>query len=329
MKHFLWYRYRYKAPLPVLVLMFLCSICSAEISAGDSNFSRVDREVDGLPAAQTRTLDGLARALAGVSSNDADRARAIYRWIRKNVTYDTAGLRAIEQGSVDIWQSIRSPEQAAEEALKRRTGVCAHFSFLYSALGRRMGLPVKNVYGWHLPYAKKNPAGYARIYKGRPDHLWNAVMVDGSWRLIDAVTGDFLTGPAFMIRTHYPENPYWQLLDAPVKRDIDRGAALVLPAMKKHGLKLLQPREYLLFTGGAVTIVLEAVKPITLYGTIVRDNDPDDHTAASVHWKGNRAEIVYDFSRESPEKTCSFVVSALSATGKPEILVMVKVIRMH
>ena len=65
----------------------------------------------------------------------------------------------------------------AVQALKRKSGDCTEFMYLFTALARANGIPTRNIAGF---VAKEN-----RILRPADYHNWNEVYLDGSWHLVD------------------------------------------------------------------------------------------------------------------------------------------------
>ena len=189
----------------------------------------------------------LAQQITQGATNEAMRARALYTWITEHIRYDVQEWAHITGGG-SAYMNAHDPLSVIE----RGTTVCAGYAWLYDAMARSVGLDSTFL------------IGAVRGYRGTPDdalvsafkHAWNAVRVDGDWRLLDATWGARQTGeaaadhqarqayyfdtpPRQMIFDHLPESPDWQLLDEPLP---DAKAFHTLPNLKpaffQHGLRL-------------------------------------------------------------------------------------------
>lgn len=189
----------------------------------------------------------LAQQITQGATNEAQRARALYDWITTNIRYDVEEWAHITGGG-SSYMNAHDPLSV----LARGTTVCAGYSWLFDAMARSVGLDSTFL------------IGSVRGYRGTPDdalvsafkHAWNAVRIDGEWRLLDATWGarqtgesetDYLerqsyyfdTPPNQMIFDHLPESPEWQLLEEPIP---SVGAFNYLPNLKpaffQHGLQL-------------------------------------------------------------------------------------------
>jgi hypothetical protein len=168
------------------------------------------------PKEMEQSIAGLAEYLASGAKNDRDKARLIYRWITDRIAYDVEGFLSGKIG-----------DNGAANVLKTRKAVCEGSANLFLALGQAAGLEVVKVHG----FAKG--VGYQPGQKiTKSNHAWNAVKIDGQWRLVDATWGAgsvgdkkflkryrdyyFLTPPEQLIFSHLPDNGHWQLLEPPV-----------------------------------------------------------------------------------------------------------------
>lgn len=101
----------------------------------------------------------LARELASDAANEGDVVRAIYGWIRDNISYDTDKAAQL----ADATGYVPDPD----ETLDARTGICFDYASLAAAMFRSLGLPCKIITGYVSP---------DDIY-----HAWNMIYIDGEW----------------------------------------------------------------------------------------------------------------------------------------------------
>lgn len=168
-----------------------------------------------VPEQYTQDANRLADYLTGAANVPRQKAERIYNWIAANINYDIYMLRAPKGAVRDC-----SPPTV----LKRRQSVCAGYATLFEAMAKRAGLKVETVTG----------VGRSQAGGAAESHAWNAVMLDGEWKLLDCtwgagfVNGDdfhraysdfyFLSDPHEFLTTHFPDDPKWQLVDPPISR---------------------------------------------------------------------------------------------------------------
>ena len=199
----------------------------------------IDAHALAVPANARNSVAALAATLTGPARGEREKARAIYCWIATNIGY--ASKEALPDAQSD---------SSAEAVLKRGTAVCAGFSDLFTALAHAAGLEAESING----YAKG--VGYragGRI-SGPTNHAWNAVKIDGEWRLVDCTWGAgsvengvyvkrfsafyFLTPPRAFAWLHFPTDPRWQLLDAPMTLAEFEDLPVVRVPFFEYGLSL-------------------------------------------------------------------------------------------
>jgi hypothetical protein len=153
-----------------------------------------------------RTPETLAAYLTDGLRTDREKARAIFRWITDRIEYDVASYFSGELRPMD-----------AAQILAKRKAVCDGYSMLFSQLAKLAKLQVKNITG----YAKGAPSGRSENAQ-IPNHVWNAVLIDGRWYALDAtwgagyvdsagfhhITDDFyfLAPPERLLVSHYAVN---------------------------------------------------------------------------------------------------------------------------
>lgn len=146
-------------------------------------------------------------------SSEEDRVRAAYYWVTENIAYDVEGYYT---GKGIIFTAL--------DAIKYKKAVCAGYADLLNYFFAEMGLQHKRVTG---------ASRTSHTFTVHPDslgsdHAWNAVQIDGEWKLMDATWGSgylgrreflkerkdeyFLMDPSIFIFTHLPDYTNWQLL---------------------------------------------------------------------------------------------------------------------
>jgi hypothetical protein len=181
------------------------------------------------PAEVETTPAKLAAYLVKPAQSSEDKVRLIYRWVADRIAYDLPGLH----GKTEVDSSIAG-------VLKSRKAVCAGYSRLFEALAKEAGLEVVSVSG--------NAASY-----GIGPHAWNAVKLNGSWRLLDTTWGagstdangftkkfdEYYLFPPHeqLIFTHLPDDAKWQLVPKPVTETQFRAFPEISSELFEYGFK--------------------------------------------------------------------------------------------
>ena len=185
------------------------------------SYEEIDRHALSAPASARATVESLAAYLIEPAKNDREKARAIFRWIAANIDYN-----------VQVFFRGGSGPTAAADVLKSGKSVCYGYSDLYLALAKEAGLEAAMVSGYGKGYGYQPGDNFS----GPSNHAWNAVLINGSWYLIDStwgagyVSGEgryvrhfddhyFMTPPTQFIYDHLPEEERWQLLDCPISEE--------------------------------------------------------------------------------------------------------------
>lgn len=216
----------------------------------------------------------LARQLVGQSTGDEEKARALYSWLTQNITYDTQAYFSGDYG-----------DNSPETVLRRRSGVCSGYARLFKVMAEAVGLEAAVVVGFSKGYSFD-----ANAPLKESDHAWNAVKIEGQWRLLDATWGAgyiderrrfvrqvdphwFLTDPEQFVFSHLPEDQKWQLLDQPLSAEDYRRRPRVKPLLFDYELKLVSHPEALIEAEEQLQVVVEAGQPCGLMAALEREGE--------------------------------------------------------
>jgi transglutaminase/protease-like cytokinesis protein 3 len=162
-------------------------------------------------------MRSLVSYLIDDTQSELERVRALWIWEATHVVYDGRRFSVRDVPSLD-----------AELVFIRRAGVCIDYSVLFERLAMLAGIRAPVVVGVASGYPKA-------ILLGDASHAWNAARIDGAWYLLDVTWSSgyldesftfhhadppdesyFLAEPARFVRSHLPEDPFWQLLPRPI-----------------------------------------------------------------------------------------------------------------
>lgn len=123
-------------------------------------------------------VDDRLDAILALANNDHEKAWLIYQWVTRHFRHDSR-----------LASKIGDPGKHSLDALyKQAGGSCAVYANVVHRLLVRAGLDVKTVYGTVKANAGSTSRGAAI------NHVWNAVKIDGQWRVIDATWGSGYVG---------------------------------------------------------------------------------------------------------------------------------------
>lgn len=220
-----------------------------------------DENIDGLPvheptnfhAANMNLVDKSARFISSLPpmtnsmslaqgyicrpyKSDVQRLRAIFTWVSEKIAWEEP-LDGLE---VDI-----------KRVLQAKRGTPEEIALLVHEMCGAVGLHSEIIHGY-----LKNPGDVLDLESlSRPNHWWNAVLVDGEWRMMDCALANptnpqrsrfvttnssiaeswyFLARPLQFCYTHVPLYPEEQHIVPPVSPDV----LLALPAVCPQYFKL-------------------------------------------------------------------------------------------
>ncbi len=273
--------------LTILLFFFLGQTGSLHGQASETDrFYHVDEHVENTPSGAEQSLASLAAYLIEPFDSEIYKTRAIFRWITDNISYDTANFLAGRRSATE-----------PELVLRAGTAQCGGYSALFQQLAEKAGLQSRIISGHSKGYGF-NPSGEQNV---DTNHQWNAVYIDGSWKLIDATWGAgyisastrsfvrsfnehyFLTPPEAFIFDHFPENPEDQFLDEPLSKEEYLELVWVRPPFFEHELRLRSHEQRSIETHGPVTLEIELPENRVLTAMLKRDGQQQSSNQVLVH----------------------------------------------
>lgn len=227
------------------------------------SYSQDYKNVDGLVKNYPKSFENTS-VLASKISNDfkteSEKARAIFCWIAYNVEYDVKTFLNPEAQSFSYRNETEKLEklkkiedQIIYRSFRRKMAVCEGYSVLYTHLAKLVGLNSEVIKG-----ASKTVLTDIGIKRIVENHDWNAVQIDGNWRLVDVTWGagfyDYNTqkfnqkfNPVYFdlpsnyfFMNHFPTSATWN------KEPLDKNLYLKLPLVYEKFLKekyeILEPK---------------------------------------------------------------------------------------
>lgn len=216
--------------LPLIRILLITILILATLPS-PAQYQAIDRHALRAPHSLRDSLPGLVDYLLEPARTEREKARSLYTWLTHTITYDE-----------DASRQERRINQSTGDILRRGHGICFDFSVLYAELCRQAGLQCVSVSG----YSRQGLG--AMEMPSTPNHSWNAIFLEGQWRLADPTWGIppgqdeltanydtdyFLTPPRLFILNHLPAMPMWQLLPCPITPgEFSRPAEGLLPLIE-------------------------------------------------------------------------------------------------
>jgi hypothetical protein len=213
----------------ILIAGLLLSL-SFSSSAQLRTYKKADSCAALYPHHSLKDLNVLSQRLTSGLTTDEDKFRSIYRWVCTNIATDIelvelnrAKRKQLSGEKLEDWNREINDRMLNLLVEGHRT-LCTGYAWLVKELSRRSGIhcEIINGYGRRMGSNVTGP-GFA-------NHSWNAVKLNGEWRLcdptwsagfVDLATGTFrfqfedayfLTDPEYFIRNHYPADTSWTLV---------------------------------------------------------------------------------------------------------------------
>lgn len=212
-----------RTPLNCLLIMAFC-LPFIKTAHGQPDFGRLDLHAMNTPAGHERDIPTLVNYLTAPAGSQLDIARVIFTWVASRISYDDVSYNAGMQR-----------DDSPGSVLQSRSAVCEGFSNLFHELCRAAGLESAVVRGYSKGYGHVAGQTFQQT-----NHAWNALRIDGQWRLFDVTWASgygtssdgklvtvkefepfwFDVHPKAFIFTHLPADPFWQLAEKPVSMEL-------------------------------------------------------------------------------------------------------------
>lgn len=285
-----------------LILLWFCVYAHATAQ----DYRQVDRIVAGWPSSFS-SPEKLATIIRANFNRPEERARAAYAWIARHIDYDIKALnkpvKVVSYSYSTEEEKLQKEKEVQRElalrTLRRHKAVCHGYATLFKQVCEQMDIECVTI------------SGTAKIYEsdigrmpGNPNHAWNAIRINGQWKLVDATWGAgyingnppkfyedyddiyFFTPPEKFFLNHYPSDPKWLF----VKMTPEAFAWLPLyyPEALKSGIRVVKPSSGFIKVSGKkpIQLVLENYQNGTINFSLNGRNYPE---ALKPVRKGNHA----------------------------------------
>ncbi|KAL5615543.1 hypothetical protein BROUX41_005587 [Berkeleyomyces rouxiae] len=172
--------------------------------------------------------------------SDLQKLRAIFTWVSEKICWEETF-----EGVVDTRRTLESKRGCSEEYATLVTEMCQAAGIVCELVRGYLKTPGEGLDAGNLP---------------RSNHWWNAVIVDGEWRMMDTCLASpsnphrakyssigsssadffwFLTAPSEICWTHIPEHHGHQHFCQPVAHDILFNLPTVCPPFFRSGIEMV------------------------------------------------------------------------------------------
>ncbi len=212
----------------------ILSICVSyySVNAQTASFISIDSFANNLPYA---SLPIIAQKINTHTKDPLKRARAIYIWITQHIAYDVAASKKTRhyyftyKNTADsiAWHK-KFDEKQIQNVIQNKVAVCDGYARVFKTLCEACNIPCIIING------KARTIDYNYVENNLINHSWNAIEINNKWQLVDATWGSgyvdnnmfvkslsnfyFCTSPQYLVYTHLPDMPIWQLVDTPISK---------------------------------------------------------------------------------------------------------------
>ena len=223
--------------------LFYISVLFVTSSIFSQKYDRVDNAVKLYPKSYSNPQQ-LASRINREFFTDEDKVRAVFSWIATNISYDWK--LAVSQANDNqvayyytseeerLIKMVKFQQDLTNKTIRSGMGVCQGYAALFHSVCDLMGIKCMDINGT----SKSNTYNIGQLPKAS-DHVWNAVKIDNSWKLIDVTWAAgaidsrtnrfvydfndayFFTSPDAFFLNHYPDDTQY-LLTGRTEQDFAR-----------------------------------------------------------------------------------------------------------
>lgn len=197
-------------------------------------YEAVDKMVDGY-SKDLSNADDLVQLINTDFTQANEKARAAFRWVATNISYDVALSESMNHTSKNAFSYKTEKEREAKDKIFKldlvhstmitKKTVCHGYAALMEYLYLKLGLETKIVFG----NLRSDPSQIGEM-PSELNHAWNVVKIDNKWEFVDTTLAAgfvssktnlfkfffndayFCTPPDRFFLNHYPIDEKWLLV---------------------------------------------------------------------------------------------------------------------
>jgi transglutaminase/protease-like cytokinesis protein 3 len=277
-----------------LLVLFILNFAFPNYSYSQ-NFTSVDSIVDNYPLGINNT-DKLVEYINKDFIRQEEKARAIFRWVTSNISYDVVLADAMDKKSINAFSYKTENERKAKEkqfkldlvakTMNSKKAVCHGYASLIEDLCIKLGMESRIILG----YLKSDPSQIGEI-PVKSNHAWNMIKIGNNWQFLDATLGAgfissntnlfkfqfnegyFFTDYKRFFLNHYPSEVQYLLIDKS-KNDFAQ-LPLFFGAYLKNNYQIITSTSGLIIRNDNLNFTFD-LKGIDSYDTVSYSNDVDN-----------------------------------------------------
>ncbi len=282
-------------------------------------YQRVDDIINTYPDSFS-SLNKFAEKISADFTDDIDKTRAIFTWMALHIKYDLKLYNSIKENNTVAFSYTSEEDKLlklqkfrydlANKTLKTKKGVCENYTALFQTLCELMNIKCMAITG----SSKTHPEDIGKLPKAS-DHVWNAVKIENSWRLVDVTwaaghvnnqTGKFVpvfndsyffTNPEVFFLNHFPDDKRMTML--PKSEEDFAKLPLYYPEYLKSGYEIVMPQDGIvsLTESNAISFkIIDLLPNQKVYYVFSNDNIPKQAVVGNY---GNLSEFEIPISKKN------------------------------
>jgi transglutaminase/protease-like cytokinesis protein 3 len=258
-------------------------------------YNSVDSIVDTYPK-NIITAERLIELINKDFSKQNEKARAAFRWVAANISYDVDLAESMNYISKNAFSYKTEKEREIKDkkfkldlvlnAMNTKKTVCHGYAALMEYLYLKLGLETAIVFG----NLRADPLQIGEI-PNVTNHAWNVVKIDNNWQFIDVTLAAgfmssktnlfkfyfndayFFTNPERFFLNHYPTDEKW-LLVAKSKKDF-APLPVFFGSYFQYNYKIIKPESGICSTQNNPNLIF-AIRGLEEYDTIAYSSSIDN-----------------------------------------------------
>ena len=183
----------------------------------DTIYAALDTYAKNTPVMYEKNIQTLADYLIKPAKTDLQKARVLFTWVATHIKYDDAA-----------YNTKNYRDYSSENVLRYKKSVCSGYANLLQSLCTAAGLNAEKINGYCKGYSYVAGSKFTKT-----NHSWNAIHINGTWKLFDATWGSctsqnkngklvttfkfdpfwFDVNPKAFIFSHLPQQQQWQITE--------------------------------------------------------------------------------------------------------------------
>ena len=245
-------------------------------------YTIVDAKVKTYP--KFSSAQKLANKIKNDFDNDSAKIRAVFIWLSENIRYDLKEFynpttkRISFQYKDEAEKQLKLQQikdQIVNETFTKKKSVCEGYAQSFKKICDLLGIEATVIKGYARSFTNdigKSPTN--------SNHAWNAVKLNGKWRLIDATWAAgyainnrwikhynnyyFYPNPLNLLRSHLPDETTWQMVEKPISSKTYANQPLIEQGFFIRNLHLISPENGIITKKGMVDFKIKNLKATDL-----------------------------------------------------------------